>query len=96
MQQQTMTSWNGFGLVVMRSATTATTPHLPAFDHQSQRPRVQSWKLLEPRSAIAQYGFESVRLEGFAAPAWSIGRVVSPAVHKEESYSVALAFLLGS
>jgi hypothetical protein len=47
--------------------------------------------------------WQSVRLEGFATPAWSIGRVVSPAVHKEESYSaftyrlgVALAFLLGS
>jgi hypothetical protein len=47
--------------------------------------------------------WQSVRVEGFATPAWSVGRVVSPAVHKEERYSsftyrigVALAILVGS
>ena len=47
--------------------------------------------------------WQSVRIEGFATPAWSVGRVVSPAVHKEENYSaftyrfgVALAILMGS
>lgn len=47
--------------------------------------------------------WQSVRVEGFATPAWSLGRVVSPAVHKEERYSaftyrfgVALAILVGS
>ena len=47
--------------------------------------------------------WQSVRIEGFATPAWSIGRVVSPAVHKVDQYSaftyrigVALAILLGS
>ena len=47
--------------------------------------------------------WQSVRVEGFATPAWSVGRVTSPAVHKEESYSaftyrfgVALAILVGS
>jgi hypothetical protein len=44
-----------------------------------------------------------VRVEAFATPAWSLGRVVSPAVHKEERYSaftyrfgVALAIRVGS
>ena len=44
-----------------------------------------------------------VRLEGFATPAWSYGRIVSPAIGTEERYSAftyriggALAFLLGS
>ena len=47
--------------------------------------------------------WRSVRVEGFATPAWSVGRIVSPTVHKEESYSAftyrlgfALAILLGS
>jgi hypothetical protein len=47
--------------------------------------------------------WQSVRVEGFVTPAWSVGRVVSPAVNKRESYSaftyrfgVALAFPLGS
>jgi len=47
--------------------------------------------------------WQSVRVEGFATPAWSLGRVTSPAVHKEERYSaftyrfgVALAILVGS
>jgi hypothetical protein len=47
--------------------------------------------------------WQRVRVEGFATPAWSLGRVVSPAVHKEERYSaftyrfgVALAILVGS
>jgi hypothetical protein len=47
--------------------------------------------------------WQSVRIEGFATPAWSIGRVVSPAVHRVDRYSaftyrigVALAILLGS
>ena len=46
---------------------------------------------------------QSVRVEGFATPARSLGRVTSPAVHKEERYSaftyrfgVALAILVGS
>jgi hypothetical protein len=47
--------------------------------------------------------WRSVRVEGFATPAWSVGRVASPAVHTEERYSaftyrigVALAILVGS
>ena len=47
--------------------------------------------------------WRSVRVEGFATPAWSLGRVTSPAVHKEERYNaftyrfgVALAVLVGS
>ena len=47
--------------------------------------------------------WQSVRVEGFATPAWSLGQVASPAVHKEERYSaftyrigVALAILVGS
>ena len=47
--------------------------------------------------------WQGFRLEGFATPAWSIGRVASPAIHKEERYSaftyrigVALAILVGS
>ena len=43
------------------------------------------------------------RLEVFATPAWSVGQVASPAIHKEERYSgftyrigVALAILVGS
>ncbi|HEX7500362.1 MAG TPA: hypothetical protein VF524_08655 [Polyangia bacterium] len=47
--------------------------------------------------------WQSVRVEGFATPAWSLGRVTSPAVHKEERYNaftyrfgVALAVLVGS
>jgi hypothetical protein len=47
--------------------------------------------------------WQSVRIEGFATPAWSVGRVISPAVHREDNYSaftyrfgVALAILLGS
>ena len=46
---------------------------------------------------------QSVRIEGFATPAWSLGRVVSPAVHRVEHYSaftyrigVALAILWGA
>lgn len=47
--------------------------------------------------------WQSVRVEGFATPAWSVGHVASPAVHKSERYSaftyrfgVALAILVGS
>ena len=47
--------------------------------------------------------WQSVRVEGFATPAWSVGRVASPAVHKEERYSaftyrigLALAIVVGS
>jgi hypothetical protein len=47
--------------------------------------------------------WQSVRIEGFATPAWSVGRVVSPAVNKVDGYSaftyrfgVALAILVGS
>jgi len=43
------------------------------------------------------------RLEVFATPAWSVGRVASPAVHKEERFSaftyrfgLALAIVVGS
>lgn len=68
-------------------------------------------KPLDSGTSFFDFGFDfsighvwqNVRVEGFATPAWSVGRVVSPAVHKEESYSaftyrlgVALAFLLGS
>ena len=47
--------------------------------------------------------WRGIRVEGFATPAWSLGRVTSPAVHKEERYNaftyrfgVALAVLVGS
>ena len=47
--------------------------------------------------------WEGFRLEAFATPAWSLGRVTSPAIHKEERYSsftyrfgVALAIFVGS
>jgi hypothetical protein len=47
--------------------------------------------------------WQGFRLEGFATPAWSLGKVASPAIHKEERYSaftyrigVALAILVGS
>jgi len=47
--------------------------------------------------------WEWVRFEAFATPAWSFGRVASPAVHREERLSgftyrfgVALAVFLGS
>jgi hypothetical protein len=47
--------------------------------------------------------WQTVRLEFFVTPAWSVGRVNSPAIHKEERYSAftyrlgaALAFLFGS
>jgi hypothetical protein len=47
--------------------------------------------------------WQGVRVEGFATPAWSLGQVTSPAVHKEERLSaityrfgVALAILVGS
>lgn len=66
---------------------------------------------LDRGTSFFDFGFDfsvghvwrSVRVEGFATPAWSVGRVVSPAVHKEESYGaftyrlgVALAILVGS
>jgi len=72
---------------------------------------VSPHKPLDSGTSFFDFGFDfsighvwqNVRVEGFATPAWSIGRVVSPAVHKVESYSaftyrlgVALAFLLGS
>ena len=68
-------------------------------------------KPLDSGTSFFDFGFDfsighvwrSVRVEGYATPAWSVGRVVSPAVHKEESYNAftyrfgfALAFLLGS
>jgi hypothetical protein len=47
--------------------------------------------------------WERVRLEAFATPAWSLGRIASPAVHREDRLSsftyrfgVALAVFLGS
>jgi hypothetical protein len=47
--------------------------------------------------------WQSVRVEGFATPAWSLGQVASPAINKNERLSaftyrfgVALAILLGS
>ena len=47
--------------------------------------------------------WEGFRLEAFATPAWSLGRVASPAVHEEERLSaftyrfgVALTILVGS
>ena len=47
--------------------------------------------------------WQSFRLEAFATPAWSLGRVTSPAVHREDRLSaftyrfgVALAILVGS
>jgi hypothetical protein len=47
--------------------------------------------------------WQSFRLEGFATPAWSYGRIASPIIHKEETYSaftyrigVALAIVVGS
>jgi hypothetical protein len=45
--------------------------------------------------------WQGVRLEGFATPAWSVGRVASPAVHKEGysgftyRFGVALAAVVG-
>jgi hypothetical protein len=46
---------------------------------------------------------QAFRIEAFATPVWSYGRVTSPAIHKEERYSaftyrfgVALAILVGS
>jgi hypothetical protein len=66
---------------------------------------------LDSDTSVVDFGFDfsighvwqGVRVEGFATPAWSLGRVVSPAVHKTERYNaftyrlgVALAILVGS
>ena len=51
----------------------------------------------------AGYVWDGFRLEAFATPAWSYGRIASPAIGKDERYSgftyrigVALAILVGS
>lgn len=66
-------------------------------------------KALDSGTSVFDFGadftighvWQSVRIEGFATPAWSVGRVVSPAVHRVEHYSaftyrlgVALAILI--
>ena len=66
---------------------------------------------LDQGTFIVDYGvdfsighvWQSFRIEGFATPAWSYGRVSSPRVHQQETYSgftyrigVALAVLVGS
>jgi hypothetical protein len=68
-------------------------------------------KTLDRGTSVIDFGvdfsfghlWQRVRFEAFATPAWSLGRVTSPAVHKQERYSgftyrigVALAIGVGS